>query len=368
LLFIGACSDRPDVADAPGSSGGTAGGSASGGSASDGSASDGSASDGSASGECGIEAGVGGRTGDGGSGSARVRVIIDSDANNELDDQHAIAYALFSSDELEVEAITAHRTVLGGGVDQHLAEARRVVQLCGAAVPVFQGADGGFDSIKYAVHEPDFDGHDAVDHVLERTHASDARPLTLVAIGKLTNVALALHKDPSIIGKLRVVWLGSNWPDPGEYNLVNDEAAVSYVVESGVELAIAVVRYGAPSGTDAVRVETAQIKGIMPGLGPRVDPPVIGRNGGSFSTFGDYSVGLFSEVSTSSRALFDVGAVAIVKNPGLATARPLPAPQFLDGRWSERQDAGHSVTFFEGFDRCGIVADFYDSMRNYVVP
>ncbi len=300
--------------------------------------------------------------------AARTRVIIDSDANNELDDQHAIAYALFSSDELETEAVAVHRTALGGGIDQHLAEARRVVQLSGAAVPVLKGADGEFNAIKDSVREPGFDGQEAVDYIVQSAFASDARRLTLVAIGKLTDVALALHKDPSIAGQLRVVWLGSNWPDPGEYNLLNDEAAASYVVDSGVELAIAVVRYGAPSGTDAVRVETAEIKRVMPGLGPRVDPPVAGRSGGSFSSFGDYSVELFSASNAPSRALFDVAAIAVVKNAGFAQARVVAAPELRDDRWSDRPDAGHSVTFYEMFDRCSIVADFFDSMRNYVLP
>ena len=40
----------------------------------------------------------------------KTRVILDTDANNELDDQHAIAYTLFSGNDFEVEAITVNRT------------------------------------------------------------------------------------------------------------------------------------------------------------------------------------------------------------------------------------------------------------------
>ena len=39
----------------------------------------------------------------------RMRIIIDTDALAEVDDQHAIAYALFSSDHFEVEGITVNR-------------------------------------------------------------------------------------------------------------------------------------------------------------------------------------------------------------------------------------------------------------------
>jgi hypothetical protein len=44
--------------------------------------------------------------------SERIRVILDTDANNELDDQHAIAYLLFNGDYFDVEGITVNKTLL----------------------------------------------------------------------------------------------------------------------------------------------------------------------------------------------------------------------------------------------------------------
>src|SRR6185503_19311091 len=71
------------------------------------------------------------------------RVVLDTDANNELDDQHAIAYLLFNTQAWTVEGITTNATQGGGPVSQHSAEARRIVRLCGAddRVKVFDGAD-----------------------------------------------------------------------------------------------------------------------------------------------------------------------------------------------------------------------------------
>lgn len=60
-------------------------------------------------------------------------------------------------------------------------------------------------------------------------------------------------KDPSIIPQVRVVWLGSNYPKRGEYNKGNDVGSLNYILETEVECEIATVRYGQPSGTDAVR-------------------------------------------------------------------------------------------------------------------
>ena len=44
---------------------------------------------------------------DSASASRKVRVLLDTDANNEIDDQHAIAYLLLSGDSFVLEGITA---------------------------------------------------------------------------------------------------------------------------------------------------------------------------------------------------------------------------------------------------------------------
>jgi len=300
----------------------------------------------------------------------KVRVILDTDANNELDDQHAIAYLLFSRDAFDVEGITVNRTRNGGGMDQHLAEARRVVRLCGSdfAIPVIPGADKAFNDIKGQLEHPDFDGAEAVNLILQRARASDGRKLVLLPIGKLTTIALALAKDPSIASKLRIVWLGSNYPEPGEYNQDDDEPALNYILNTGVDFEIALVRSGKPSGTAAVVATHEEIQRIMPGTGPRIDPPVAGRHGDQFACFGDYSVSLFKNIklygNPPSRSLYDMAAVAIVKNRTWASPRGIPAPILKDGRWSERPDNPRRIVIWENFNRAAIMADFYQHMTH----
>ncbi len=298
----------------------------------------------------------------------KIRVILDSDANNEVDDQHAIAYLLFSRGTFDVEGITVNRTRNGGGLDQHLAEARRVVSLCGAgpALPVLPGADKAFNDIKGQLDRPDFDGAEAVNFIIQRAKASDDRRLVLLPIGKLTNVALALTKDPTIASKLRIVWLGSNYPEPGEYNQDDDEPALNYILNTGVDFEIALVRAGKPSGTAAVRTSLEEIQRIMPGAGPKIDPPVAGRHGDQFACFGDYSVSLFKNVKLNgeppSRSLYDMAAIAIVKNGTWASPRGIPAPILQDSRWSERPENPRKIVIWENFNRDSIMADFYERM------
>ena len=300
----------------------------------------------------------------------RIRVVLDTDANNELDDQHAIAYLLFNGDTFDVEGLTVNRTKAGGNIGQQYAEAARVERLCGLGdrVPIRRGASGSFGDIRGSIGRPGYDGEEAVQFIIDRARAADARRLVVLAVGKLTNVALALAKAPDIATRFRLVWLGSNYPEPGEYNQENDEAAVSYVLDSQVEFEIALVRYGKPSGTDAVRATIADVRRIMPGKGPRVSPPVTGRHGGTFSTFGDYSLNLFEHIELGgdppSRALFDMAAAAIVKQPAWATPATIPAPQLAGGRWIERPSNPRRVVLWEHFDRDAIMKDFYASMTH----
>ncbi|WP_146531506.1 nucleoside hydrolase [Novipirellula artificiosorum] len=301
----------------------------------------------------------------------KTRVLFDSDANNELDDQHALAYLLFNGDAFEIEGIAVNRTKNGGNVSKHREEAERVVKLCDLhpKVKVYTGANGEFEDIKNNTDQPTYDGKEAVDLIIQRAHATDDRRLVLLPVGKLTTIALALKKDPTIIPRVRIVWLGSNYPEPGEYNQVNDEPSLNSILNTDVDFEIALVRYSKPSGTDAVRATLEEIRTLMPGQGPQVAPPVMGRHGKSFTCFGDYSVDLFENITLHgdppSRALFDMAAVAIVKNPSWATPRTIPAPILKDGKWVERPENPRKIILWENFDRNAIMQDFYHSMRHY---
>ena len=298
----------------------------------------------------------------------KIRVILDTDANNELDDQHAIAYMLFNSQVFNIEGITINKTVNGGSIDDHYEEASRIVKLCEweSKVDLFKGATGSFNEIKNTINEHDYDGSEAVDFIVSRARESSTEKLVLLPIGKLTNVALAILKDPAIIPNIRIVWLGSNYPEPGEYNQDNDLQALEYIIESDVEFEIALVRYGKPTGTDAVRASLDEIEKIMPGKGPNIAAPIIGRHGGSFTNFGDYSVNLFQNIPYSenppTRALFDMAAVAIVKNPSWAVPTRIPKPELIDGKWKDRPDHPDHLTIWENFERDKIMEDFFSTM------
>jgi len=243
---------------------------------------------------------------------AKLKILIDSDANNELDDQHALAYAFLNSDAFEVLGVTVNNTRNGDGIQGQYDEAMRVIQLFELEnqIPLLKGATESYDEIATTINDSVFDGKPAVDFIIQQALKVTGEKLVLVPIGKLTNIALAIKKEPKIVDKIRVVWLGSNYPDAGEYNLDNDTTSVNPVIESGVDFEMVTVRYGQPSGTAAIAVTRDEVQQNLAGKGPKITTEIIGRHGGTFSCFGDYSANLFESAemygNPPSRALFDM--------------------------------------------------------------
>ena len=297
-------------------------------------------------------------------------VIFDTDANNELDDQHAMAYLFSNQDYFDIKAITVNATRNGGNIQGHFDEAERIMNLynLGQKIPLLKGADKSYLEIRDDLENAEFDGFMAVDCIISEAKKHSHEKLIVLAVGKLTNLALALQKDPSIANNIRLVWLGANYPEPGEYNLDNDIASMNYVLETNVEFEMVTVRYGKPSGTDAVKVTQEEVNARMPGLGPKVATPIIGRHGDKLDNFGDYSVNLFTHIDyygdPPARSLFDMAAVAVVKNPAWAKAIEIPCPTMIDNKWVEQPDNPRKIIVWEYFDAENILADFYSSLKN----
>lgn len=74
----------------------------------------------------------------------KIKVLFDSDANNELDDQHALAYLLFNGDVFDVVGVTVNTTRNGGDIHEQYKEAERVMRLCNqfGKIPLLKGANG----------------------------------------------------------------------------------------------------------------------------------------------------------------------------------------------------------------------------------
>ena len=147
----------------------------------------------------------------------KVRIVLDTDTYNEIDDQFALTYALLSPEEMSLEAIyaapfhNARSDSAGDGMEKSYDEILRLLAFLN------RGADGfafrGSTAFLGADRQPQDNA--AVRDMIEKALASaDDDPLYVVAIGAITNVASALLLAPEIVRKIVVVWLGGhnlNW-------------------------------------------------------------------------------------------------------------------------------------------------------------
>ena len=171
-----------------------------------------------------------------------VDLVLDTDTYNEIDDQFALSYALFAEEKLRLKAVYAapfhneRSDGPGDGMEKSYQEIQKLFELAGRRAPSFRGSARYLPDEKTPVASP------AAEDLCQRAMAySPEKPLYVVAIGAITNVASALLMRPEIADRMVVVWLGGNalhWPDNREFNCFQDVAAARAVVLSGVPLVL----------------------------------------------------------------------------------------------------------------------------------
>src|SRR6266567_5519607 len=182
--------------------------------------------------------------------SAAKKIIFDTDPGT--DDALALMLAL-NSPELDVRAIT----VVPGNVTSAmgLENALRMVSLAnrcdipvaaGAQHPLFQKlitaefwhGKNGLANVELAPSKCKVDSRFGPDLIIQLVHASP-HEITLVPVGPLTNIALAVEKDPSIVPLVKEVILmgggisGGNVNAAAEANIYNDPEAAQVVFQAG---------------------------------------------------------------------------------------------------------------------------------------
>ena len=173
--------------------------------------------------------------------AAPARVVLDTDAWNEIDDQFALVHLLLAPERVRLEAVYAapfcnsRAASPAEGMRKSEAEILRVMAaLPQRQVPVYSGSDRWLTDAGAPVPSP------AASDLAERARGGEA-PVYVVAIGAPTNVASALLADPGLAERVVVVWLGGhalNWGTAEEFNLRQDPAASRVLLDSGVPLVL----------------------------------------------------------------------------------------------------------------------------------
>lgn len=163
----------------------------------------------------------------------RLRVIVDTDAACEADDPFAIAHALMSK-KLEVKAIFAEQFGTPESTKASYDEIVTVLEAMELSVPVYMGEEG---SLKHVAGK---DISPAAKFLIEEALREDEKPLYVLCLGAITNIASAIKACPEIASKMTVIWIGGQNPENfavghWEFNSGNDIDAVNLVIDSGVE-------------------------------------------------------------------------------------------------------------------------------------
>ncbi len=282
----------------------------------------------------------------------KVRMVLDTDTYNEIDDQFALVYALLSP-KLTVEAVYAapfHNARSSGpedGMEKSYEEIIRLLDLLNHPAEgfAFKGSRGYLGS---APQESD-----AARDLVERALASpDDDPLYVLAIGAITNVASALLMEPDIIKKIVVVWLAGqplHWHTVKEFNLGQDVSAAQVIFDSGVPM----VQIPCESVTTHLLTTLAELNAFLRGQ----------------NALCDYLVEIVESYHDDhfawSKVIWDIVTVAYLLNADWVPTHLVHSPILTDQvTWSEDKSR-HLVRFAYKVRRDPIFRDLFEKLRAF---
>lgn len=332
-----------------------------------------------------------------------VRLLIDTDTANEIDDQYAVAWALLSPEKMTVEAVTAEpfsfahhqpellaaelaieqgdrrkEYLVGGfqgwidrlhkagrraadlnfvgpaeGMELSFAEICNVYDKLGMphAGHVYRGAD------RYMQSADDIVESDAVEAIIAHAQSGDA-PLYIAAMGCVTNIAAALLKAPEIMERIVVIWT-SAYPSHAPHcnrpslNLVQDVHASRVIFDSGVpHIYLPGYHVGAQ-----LKISRSEMAAHVKGQG----------------AIGDYLYHLFTHnplhdmFAIEDRArrtwvIWDIINIAWLINPDWVPTMETTSPVLNADLFWEKSDDRHLMREAHDVQRDEIFLDFYDKL------
>lgn len=282
----------------------------------------------------------------------RVRVIVSSDAANEVDDAFMIMHALLTP-QFDVRGIVAahFRDRRPQSMEQSYVEVERLLAKSAISASLYRGAARPMPDARTAQTSA------GADLIVREALSDDPRRLFIICGGPLTDVATALLQHPEIASRLTIVWSGGG-PYPHnarEYNLESDTAAVNAVYASEAEL------WQVPSNVySMVRVSMAEIA-------LKVRP--CGEIGHYLYDTLDQFNHRMSHVCGWPRGedwtLGDSPAVSLIMNPNQHTDRydHVPAPRITpDLKYEQRKD-GHRIRMYTHVDGRVVIEDFLAKLQ-----
>ncbi len=280
---------------------------------------------------------------------AKINLIVDTDAYNECDDQFALSYLLKSQKLFNIEAITvapySHpKKDIKVREGQELSY-NEILKICNwlhfdTNNKVFKGScdyiQNGYDEI-----------NDAVKKIIEIALKNDKT--YLLGIGAITNIALAIKKEPKIVNKIEIIWLGGNelgYKDNFEYNFRQDIEAIKIVFESKVKITI------------------LPCKNVVSEL--RIDRNTLKNHLENKSKLCNYLIERFYNDGyhgrQESRVIWDISVVAYMINKDWFEVKEVSCPNIKEDTSYEITNNRHHITFATKLDKNKIYEDLFKKL------
>lgn len=283
--------------------------------------------------------------------TGKIRIVLDTDTYNEIDDQFAVVYTLLSPEKLGLEAIYAapfhneRSSGPGDGMEKSYQEILRLLERLDVRPEglVFRGATRFLPDRQHPERSP------ATLDLIERAMSGGDEPLYVLAIGAITNVASAILIEPRIIERIVVVWLGGqplHWPSAREFNLQQDLHASQTMFDCGVPLSM---------------IPCSGVASHLLTTWPEIERYVKGRG-----AIGDYLAQIFDDYHADkfawSKVIWDIAGVAWLLNgdwvPGDVVRSPILTDQYT---WSF-DHRRHWVRFAHFVHRDPIFRDLFGKL------
>ena len=286
------------------------------------------------------------------------KVILDTDMYNEVDDQFALCYLMKSLKQFDLEAITiapfsgsgyANTKTIEEGTKKSYDTTLNILDMLNMNKykdKVYKGAINYFNDSKLT--------NDAVDKIIDV--ARNNSKTTILAIGAITNVALALNKAPDIINKIKVVWLGGNsflTKNNNEFNFRQDIEAVRKVFQSGCDLVVIPCRNVASNLVTTIYElehylsDDIEINRYLKEIFLKCKK--------------HYMKSELDEIA-SSKILWDLSAIAYEVNADWFKVEYISCPNILDNGLYEMTKDNHKIIFVNDLFRNKIYQDFFIKM------
>ena len=279
----------------------------------------------------------------------KINLILDTDTYNECDDQFALSYLIKSKDLFNIESITvapySHTKIdVKVKYGQELSY-NEILKICNwlnfnTDNNVFKGS---MDYIQNGYDEK----NDAVNKIIEI--AKKNNKTYILGIGAITNIALAIKKEPKIVNKIEVIWLGGNelaYKDNLEYNFRQDVEAVKIIFESKVKLTI------------------LPCKNIVSEL--KIDINTLKKYLENKSKLCNYLIERFYNDGyhcvQESRVIWDISVIAYMINKNWFETEQVSCPNIREDTSYEITDNKHNITFVTKLDRNKIYADLFNKL------